>query len=408
MQGTLGRQLFYLAGWLCLLISEPLLANEKDDGFATCIDGLKQRAQTEGINSELVALLDTIEPIERVIQLDRNQPEYTQTFAEYLNRRVTDNQIDRGRRLLENHRPLLEQLTKDYGIPPQYIVAFWGLETSFGRILGKMPILDSLATLACDQRRSELFTRELLIALTLVGEHALELESFQGSWAGAMGHTQFMPSVYERYGIDADQDGRVDLWGSIPDALTSAANYLQQIGWQRELRWGREVQVPVDFDYYQSGINKPLSLMEWRQLNVKRSNGSNLVGDDTIVAALLVPAGREGPKFLVYENFQVILNWNTPMFYGLSVGHMADRINGAGKLYQPPPTARGLVREQVEAVQRGLNQLGFDSGNPDGKPGPATQSAAQDFQRSIQVTADGYVDAELYQQVQDQLKAKPN
>ena len=379
------------------LLSSEVLADE----FPACISELKQRATDAGIQSNLIALLDHVEPIERVIELDRNQPEYSQTFATYLNRRVTDGHVDRGRELLQTHAALLNRLTKEYGIPPQYLVAFWGMETNFGNYLGKMPILDSLATLACDQRRSELFARELMIALTLVGEHDLQVDSFQGSWAGAMGHTQFMPSVYQQYGVDGDGDGKIDLWNSIDDALTSAAHYIQNLGWQRELRWGREVRLPDAFDYYVSGIEQPRTLGEWRDLGVRRSNNSLLDGDDNIVAALIVPQGVEGPKFLVYENFHVILNWNTPIFYALSVGHLADRINGAGTLYQPPPTGPGLLKEKIVAIQNHLTTLGFDPGDADGRPGPATQKAIREFQRRAGLTADGFADNELLQQLQN-------
>lgn len=388
---------------ICICASVLCVRSLAAEEFATCINGLKQRANNEGIESSLVALLDTVSPIERVIDLDRNQPEYTQTFADYLNARVTDNRIERGGQLLKTHRGLLNRLTREYGIPPQYLIAFWGLETNFGSYLGLMPILDSLATLACDQRRSEQFTRELLIALTLVGDHELELESFKGSWAGAMGHTQFMPSVYQRFGTDGDGDGKVDLWNSVDDALTSAANYLQNLGWQRSLRWGREVQLPNDFDYYQSGIEQPQTLAAWRQLGVRRATGGRLDGDANLVAALIVPQGVEGPKFLVYENFHVILNWNTPIFYALSVGYLADRINGAGRLHQLPPETPGLSFEEVKAIQLALSALEFEPGGADGRPGPATQKAVREFQHSINVVADGFVDHELLQQLQDRM-----
>lgn len=377
------------------VVVEEAVAEE----FDVCIAGLKARAADEGIDGSLVGLLNDVSPIERVISLDRNQPEYTQTFAAYLNRRVSDTRIRRGRELLKTHRQLLTGLTETYGIPAQYLVAFWGLETNFGSYMGTMPILDSLVTLACDNRRSELFTRELMVALRLIGEHELVVDQFQGSWAGAMGHTQFMPSVYQRYGVDGDNDGKVDLWNSIEDALTSAAHYLQNLGWQRELRWGREVSLPDNFDYYQVGIDQPRMLNEWRSLGLRRADNSELSGDGTIVAALIVPQGAEGPKFLVYENFHVILNWNTPIFYGLSVGHLADRINGGGNLVQPPDTENGLKVSEVVEVQTALNFLGFNAGKADGKPGPATQKAIREFQKSIQVVADGYADAVLLQQL---------
>jgi len=207
--------------------------------------------------------------------------------------------------------------------------------------------------------------------------------------------------------VDGDGDGKVDLWNSVDDALTSAAHYLQGLGWQRELRWGREVQVPDDFDYYLTGIEQPRMLSEWRGMGVHRSDGERLRGEDSIVAALIVPQGIEGPKFLVYENFQVILNWNTPIFYALSVGYLADRINGAGRLMQEPPTEQGLSIEHVKSIQLALTALQFDPGEADGKPGPATQKAIREFQHSINVIADGYPDEELLHQLQNQQPPQP-
>src|SRR5690606_7049335 len=194
-----------------------------------------------------------MEQQQRVLELDRKQPEFAQTFGQYLSTRVSDDRIRKGRAMYARHRAFLDQLTERYGIPGQYLVAFWGLETNYGGYLGNMPTLDSLATLACDPRRSDFFTTEFLTALRVMDREALQPGQMRGSWAGAMGHTQFMPSNYIRYAIDGDGDGRVDLWGSEKDALASGANFLSHLGWQRDQRWGREVRLPAGFDYTLTG-----------------------------------------------------------------------------------------------------------------------------------------------------------
>lgn len=375
---------------LCLLLAAT--ANARD--YPTCIADLQGQARERALGPHLIAALGQANQLERVVELDRSQPEFVQTFADYFNRRVTDYRVSKGRELLEEHQALLQRLTREYGVPAQYLVAFWGLETNFGSYLGKIPTLDSLTTLACDQRRSSFFTTQLFDALELVDQYQLDLEQMQGSWAGAIGHTQFMPSVYRRYGVDGDGDGKVDLWGSIPDALSSAANYLKGVGWETELRWGREVSLPGDFSYRETGIDNRKPLREWQRLGVRRVDGASLADVD-LDAALLVPSGAGGPKFLVYKNFDVIMRWNRSQFYALSVGHLADRISGAGALEQQPPTSRGLASAEVEALQSRLKDLGFDPGEIDGQLGPATRRAIREYQHDAGRVADGFADQEL-------------
>lgn len=362
--------------------------------FPECLQRLQQQARQQGFPENLVAILGDLKPLERSIELDRSQPEFVQTFAGYYNARVTDYRVQRGRELMEENRVFLNDLTQRYGVPAQYLVAFWALESNFGRHIGKMPILDTLATLACDQRRSEFFTAELFNALQLMNTYNFGVDQMQGSWAGAIGQTQFLPSAYLRYGVDGDGDSRVDLWGSTADALTSAAYYLQQLGWQTELRWGREVRLPADFPYYLASSDAPRPLSEWQQLGVARPDGSPLPDAD-VDAMLLVPAGAEGPKFLVYANFDVIMKWNRSQFYALAVGILADRINGAGRLVQTLPETNPLTREQISRLQQTLLDKGFDPGSIDGQLGPQTSRAISAFQKSRNRVADGYADTAL-------------
>ncbi len=367
---------------------------ENPQTFYACVQGLQAEARSRGVPKALVDVLGNVKEIKRTIELDRSQPEFVQTFADYFSKRVTDYRVSRGRELLRENKDFLQGLTKQYGVPAQYIVSFWGLESNFGSYIGKMPILDSLATLACDTRRSGLFTRELFSALDIMAEHTIPVEKMQGSWAGAIGHTQFLPSAYKQYGVDGDGDGRIDLWGSQVDALTSAANYLNNLGWEKELRWGREVLLPSGFDYSLSGIKNPKKLSEWRELNLKKTNGQ-LVADLNIEAALLVPSGSDGPKFLIYDNFEVIMKWNRSQFYALSVGSLADRINGAGEFYQTFPEASPLTKDQVIQLQTRLDQMGFEPGDIDGRLGPATTQSISKYQKSVNAVADGFADSQL-------------
>jgi len=382
------------------LAAEKLPSNSGGQPFQECINRFQSQARELGLDSELVQnSLAQVSYQPRVIELDRRQPEFTTTFTDYFNRRVTDQRVADGRRLIGEHRPLLNRISQEYEVPPAYLVAFWGLETNFGHYFGKMPLLDSLATLACDTRRSDYFTRELMGALRIVDEGAIAPERMEGSWAGAMGHVQFMPSVFNRYAVDYDGDGKRDLWNSLPDALASAANFLKQLGWDGNYRWGREVRLPEDFDYRLTGLKKARPLSAWRELDVRRVNGQPLPRED-IEASLLVPASHRGPAFLVYENFHVIMGWNQSEFYALAVGHLADRIAGAGKLHTPPPEdLEPMNRDQVLALQEALKERGHYEGKVDGIWGPASRQALGQFQSEHQLLADGWPGSEVLERL---------
>ncbi|MDX1588426.1 MAG: lytic murein transglycosylase [Oleiphilaceae bacterium] len=383
------RSLTLLPGLLCLgLLSTPVQAE-----FDACVADLKNQALSAGVSESLVAtVMSDMQPRERILELDRSQPEFTASLADYMGRRITEERVQKGRELLEKHRDLLQGVTRESGVPPHYLVSFWGMETNFGSYFGRVPIPQALTTLACDQRRSAYFTRELIAALTILDRGHIDPEAMKGSWAGAMGHMQFMPSVYLAHAVDADGDGRIDLWGSIPDAMTSAGHFLAHMGWQPEQRWGREVLLPEDFAYHRaSGRDDPKPLSHWRDLGVTDAFGNPLPRAD-MEGSLLLPAGHEGPAFLVYDNFHVIMGWNRSEFYALSVGHLADRIAGAGPLQNPPPEHPPLSRDTLRALQEQLNEKGFDAGKADGVMGPGTRSALQGYQREQGLPADGYPD----------------
>ncbi|MFB2653811.1 MULTISPECIES: lytic murein transglycosylase [Shewanella] len=364
--------------------------------FPTCVANLQERARTEGLSEATIQ--DTVASLQfvpKVIELDQAQPEFSQTFNNYFTKRATDWRVNEGRRLLKKHRALLDKLAQQYGVPPQYILSFWGLETNYGSYKGKMSVLDSLATLACEPRRSGYFTTELMQALKLKEKYGFDKSTMVGSWAGAMGHTQFMPSAYAKYAIDGDGDGKADLWNSTEDALTSAANFLQHLGWQRNERWGREVILPRNFSYENLGAKQAQPLSQWAAQSVVQSNGQPLPAID-MKAALYLPSGHTGPAFLGYENFNVIMRWNRSEFYAITVGHLADRINGGEPLKVAPPEQPRLSREQIKQLQTKLNESGFDVGKPDGVLGRNSSAGIQAFQRSKNMIADGFPSPEVF------------
>lgn len=366
-------------------------ASAQEQEFTQCISELQKKARQQSIPDHIVdTVLAGLNFQKRVIELDRAQPEFTQTFADYLAKRVTNGRVVQARKHFFENREYLNALSAKYGIPGQYLIAFWGLETNFGSYLGKMPTLDVLATLACDERRSEFFTKELITALKILEREKLKADDMKGSWAGAMGHTQFMPSAYEKYAIDGDSDGKVDLWRSRKDALASAANFLNQLGWHKAERWGREVLLPKAFPYEKTGLAQNQSLKDWRKLGVTRVDGV-LLPELDIDASILVPMGHTGPAFIVYENYKVIMRWNFSESYAIAVGHLADRTAGGSglsrSLLTPTPA---LNPKLIIELQQRLSAEGFDAGEADGIIGPSTRSALQKFQQTNGLISDGF------------------
>ncbi|MCB1936658.1 MAG: lytic murein transglycosylase [Nitrosomonas sp.] len=368
--------------------------------FNECVTGLKSKARGQGISDKTVnQVLGNVKYLARVIELDRRQPEFTQTFAGYFNARITDTRIQKGRQLIDEHQDLLNKIQLESGIPAKYLVSFWGLETNYGSYFGDWSVPDSLATLACDPRRSEFFTRELINALRIIDAGDITPERMVGSWAGAMGHMQFMPSTFLNYARDADGDGRRDLWGSIEDAMVSASFFLKKMGWNPDLEWGQEVKLPQEFNYSLAGLNRKLTLEDWIALGIQPVSGPGLLPTEQ-KASLLVPAGHKGPAFLVTDNFHVIMRWNRSEFYAVSVGHLADRISGEPALSKNPPVDEiKITRDQVKQLQRNLNTLGINAGGADGIMGPQTRKAISVFQQRTQRIPDGHLDAELLEAV---------
>jgi membrane-bound lytic murein transglycosylase B len=319
-----GRRVGLIVALVLAWLAQPALADTQS--FAAWLDGLRQDALAQGISvATLDAALTGLAPIPRVIELDRHQPEGRFTFQEYNQRVLSASRIERGRQLYREHRSLLDRVARDYGVPASVIVAIWGVESTYGTSHGEFPVIGALATLAYDGRRASFFRTELLRALKIVDHGDVTAERMTGSWAGAMGQSQFMPSSYYAYAVDYDHDGRRDIWTSLSDVFASIANYLAKAGWNARYTWGRQVRLPATIDGDLEGLQLRRPLPEWQALGVRRSNGADLPRAN-LSASLLSTDDGQGPAYLVYDNFRALMAWNRSTYFALTVGELADLI----------------------------------------------------------------------------------
>ena len=358
--------------------------------FDAWLGDLRAEAAKRGVSAAtLDNALNGVQPIPRVIELDRRQPEFTLTLSSYFRKAISDKRIAKGKEMLTRHAKLLARVEKRFGVQARFLVAFWGLESNFGQYTGTFPVVGALVTLAHDRRRAKFFREQLLSALELIDAGNFP-PTVKGSWAGAMGNHQFIPTTYKGYALDFDGNGKRDLWNSLPDIFASAANYLSRSGWESDKTWGREVKLPAGFDIALTGMKVRKPLKKWNELGVRRTSGKPLPAVD-IDASLMVPAGYRGPAFLVYKNYRTILVWNRSHLYALAVGHLADRLIGLGPLRTPPPAAdTPLSRTDIKELQALLNAQGLDAGAPDGMLGPMTREAVRAYQKRAGLPPDGY------------------
>ena len=319
-----GRWWSAIVALVGMLLALPAVAGTVP--FEVWVEQLRQDARSAGIGEvTLDTALAGLAPISRVIELDRRQPEGRFTFEQYNQRVLSESRVERGRQLYREHRPLLDRVASDYGVQPRFIVALWGIESSYGSYDGDFPVIGALATLAYDGRRASFFRGELLKALQIVERGDIAVDRMTGSWAGAMGQCQFMPSSYHAYAVDYDRDGHRDIWTSLPDIFASIANYLAKAGWNDRYTWGRRVSPPAGLNGDLVGLERAKSLPEWQALGVRRANGADLplVALD---ASLLRTDEGQGPSYLVYQNFRVLMAWNRSTYFALTVGELADLI----------------------------------------------------------------------------------
>ena len=375
-----------------LSVPAPALANE----WASCVRELRTIAIGKGIDAQVFdASLAGVEPDADILKAFDNQPEFTIPIWDYLSGLVDEERVADGRALMEKWAAVLAQAEEKFGVDRFVIAAVWGVESDYGRIMGKRELVRSRTTLSCSGRRQAFFRGELLATLRIVQSGDIPIGSLVGSWAGAFGQTQFIPSTYQRLAIDFDGDGRRDIIGSVPDALGSTANYLKRAGWVTGQSWGYEVRLPAGYAG-PVGRRTKQSLTQWSELGIRQADGSALTG--TGPAGLLLPSGAKGPAFIVFRNFDAIFAYNAAESYALAIAHLADRLRGAGAFRTPWPTDDpGIGRAERREVQQRLLDRGFDVGVPDGIVGARTRTAIRAFQASAGLAQDGRAGARVLQ-----------
>lgn len=374
-------------------------AASTEQRFAEWLARFRESARAAGIDE---ATLDTalagVRLQHRAVVADRSQPEFTRALWDYLDAAVSPQRVSIGQQKLAEWRAEADAASARYGVPAPVLVAVWGIESNYGRNHGDVPVIDALATLGFEGRREAWAKGELIAALRILQNKDIDRAHMVGSWAGAMGQTQFMPSSFLAYAVDGDGDGRRDIWGSMPDVLASTANYLARAGWQAQEPWGAEVRLPAGFDPARADAALRQSAAQWAAEGVTAVDGGALPA--MADAAILLPAGVRGPAFLVGRNHRALLRYNNSTSYALAVSLLSQRIaGGPGVQAGWPRDQRPLSRSEVQALQAGLNRLGFDSGAADGQFGPATRQALRAFQRSQGLPADGHPTPALLQRV---------
>ena len=371
--------------------------------FPSCIAGLWPAAERRGISRQT---FDTytrdLTPDLRLMDLMDSQPEFTKAFWDYLDTLVTDARIARGRAILAQYRDTFDAVERQYGVDRHIVAAIWGVESNYGTQGGDRPVVRSTATLACVGRRQAYFREEFLSALEILDRGDIPPDRLKGSWAGAFGPTQFMPTAFKRYAVDFDGDGRRDVVDSPADLIASTANNLKRDGWVPGLAWGHEVTVPRGFDYMLAGHNRWMTIGEWGNLGLRRADGQPFERPQER-AYLLVPAGARGPKFLMTQNFRVIMKYNPAEAYALAIGYLADRLRGAPPFVQPwPRDERVLSRAERLELQRQLARRGFDIGEPDGRLGGRTRVALMQYQSQAGLPPDGFASADVLYRLRTQ------
>ena len=438
------------------LVLRPAVSFAQDE-FSDWLQELRIEAMVSGVSDATANdVIRRIEFLPDVIALDRSQPEFVSPFMDYFQKRVDVQKVQKGRQLLAEHDAMLSRIEAEYGVSKYTLVAFWGMETQYGRSQGELDVLSSLATLSYDSRRTEFFRGQLLDAIRMIDIGHAQADSFTGSWAGAFGNMQFMPTTFMLYAVDGDSDGKVDVVNSLPDAFASAANYLSQVGWHSNEPAMLEVSLPENFDWKdaQFAVKKPLA--EWSRLGVRamhvdlgtpgfaskalsRDNlrgkyakvhlngkkqrpalhkpfrreqknvvhtpvtrvGLDMLGLDIKGrAAILLPQGYRGPAFMVFENFDAIMDWNRSVNYALSVAQLAEQLRRESRIVGGQAAESGALSfDEMLDLQGILNALGFDAGEPDGLPGFKTQQAVREYQLANQLPADGYASRSVYQKL---------
>ncbi|HMK81493.1 MAG TPA: lytic murein transglycosylase [Xanthobacteraceae bacterium] len=384
-----------------LMQPDAILAAVAD--FKNCIERMWPAAERRGISREsFERYASPLEPDVKIMDFVDAQPEFTKAFWDYLDLLVTDDRIARGREILAQNAQAFARAEAIYGVDRYIVAAIWGVETKYGTVAGERPVIRSTATLACIGRRQAYFKDEFLAALEILQHGDIRPEQFKGSWAGAFGATQFMPTAFKRYAVDFDGDGRRDVVGTPADVIGSTANHLKMVGWVAGETWGYEVMLPQNFNFLLADPARRLTLAEWARLGVVRPDG-HAFPRPTDRAYLFVPAGARGPSFLMLDNFRAIMKYNPAEAYALAIGHLADRLRGGGPIVQPwPREERALTHDERLELQQQLARLGFDVGEASGRLGIKTRVAVRDFQARNGLIPDGFATVGLLERLRAQ------
>jgi membrane-bound lytic murein transglycosylase B len=388
---------------MTVLFAGPALApaNAQSGDFQACLQTIKADALRQGVPGDVAdRAFQGLTPDQKVVDLDSRQPEFSLTYAKYVGSSVSVERIAKGQQKLAQNRALLDAIQGEYGVPPQYIMAFWGLETNYGGYMGDFQVVRSVATLGCMTKRTAFFSNETVQALRILVLDRMTREQLRGSWAGAMGNMQFMPSTFMKWGVDRDGNGKIDLWTSLPDSFASAANYLRGVGFRPGLPSSEEVFLPQGFPFDQADTTIEKPVRAWAAMGVKRAGNAPLPNVDD-PASITLPAGWRGPAFILYPNFKAVMNWNRSTLYALAVGILAQQIVGGPPVMQSAPADdEPLSHNTIVDIQSRLAKLGLYSDEADGLLGPKTRSAVRLFQKQVGVPADGHPTPDVVRRLQ--------
>jgi len=384
------------------ITASPVLAQSD---FQACLQNIRSDALQQGVPASVIdTAFRGMTPDQKVVDLDSRQPEFSLTYGKYVGSSVNADRIAKGQQKMAQWRGLLDALEREYGVPPQYLISFWGMETNYGTFMGDFQALRSVATLACMTKRVAFFSGETIAALKILANNHMTSPQMRGSWAGAMGNMQFMPSTFVKWAVDRDGNGKIDIWTSMPDAFASAANFLRGIGFKPGLPASDEVVLPANFPLEQADMSVEKPVRAWAALGVKRAGGAALPASDE-PASIILPAGWRGPAFILYPNFKAVMNWNRSTLYALSVAILAQQIAGGPAVMQPAPADdEPLSRSTVIDLQTRLARLGFYTEETDGLLGPKTRSAVRMFQKQIGLPADGHPTPQLVTRLQQAVR----
>lgn len=389
------RRLAGIIGLVAALAAAPARADEPT--FEEWLKSFRAEAAAAGVGKQVIdQAFDGLQINPRVFELNDNQPEFSRSVWDYIDGAVSPKRVSDGRAKFAGNRALFASIESDYKVDASIVAAIWGLESSFGAAMGDYDVIEALATLAWKGRRTAYGRAQLLGALKILQNGYADRAQLKGSWAGAMGQTQFIPTTYLAFAVDRDRDGHRDLWGNLGDVFASTANYLAASGYSTGEPWGFEVELPEGFDYTLADADTRKAIVEWRAAGVAKIKGDIADLDPNLRGRVFLPAGARGPAFLVFQNFEAILKYNNSTAYGLAVSLLSDRIAGRDDpiVAQWPREDRALTLSERKAVQQALKDKGFDPGPIDGVIGAGTKRALREWQKSVGLPADGYASAE--------------